>query len=242
MLIKLLLPVISGGRLGGPSPAESDQWALRDYTDQAADETQTAPQMSLSFGTDSSLSEASASTGPDTELQSRDGIQMQSESQAAMNEMQTETTGLAFRGMLPENLEPCDHSVVHVKEGEKYTPEPNSLALKCYRFIVNEDVHTLTALTLPGATAGSPPPSEYEDKHTFAISVPNVDAAKTQTRYDRNTGHFDVKLFPDGQDTNEVSFAQLDTSTLLSLRHFEHLNENGANDPTTAEGGLTKTA
>lgn len=241
MLWVLLAVPIYGllGRLpnGGRQKGDASDWSSRDW-DLTAGAYQ--PQVSFTFGlmSPSLVQTANMSTATGSkaaEVKSGDGLSMQTQSTQSLSE--GDAAGLAFRGTLPAGLEPCDHSVVHVQPGELFAVEPNRLATPCYRFVVNQEVHTLQVLALPGASAQSPGTgAEYDRKHTFAIRVSEVDPARTRTNYDARTGSFDVQLFPSSSSAPEMSFTQIEDASLLAHRYVPTL-EAGSGMSVTASSG-----
>jgi len=204
-----------GGRQKGQ---DASDWSSRDWDLNAG---AYEPPVSFSFGlmSPSLVQTTNESSKAGAAVKSGDGVLMKTQATQSLDRDAEDAAGLAFRGYLPSGLEPCDHSVVHVHPGDSYgAVEPNRLATPCYRFVVNQEVHTLQVVVLPAATAQTPAPAEYDRKHTFAIRVSEVDPARTRTNYDARTGSFDVQLFPSANSAPEMSFTQVEDASLLAHR------------------------
>jgi len=239
MLWVLLAVPIHGllGRLPGGRQKSASDWSSGDW-DSTAGAYQ--PQVSFAFGLMSppslvqtaNMSTAAGSKAAEV-VKSGDGLSMQTESTQSLSET-SDAAGLAFRGTLPAGLEPCDHSVVHVQPGDLFAVEPNRLASPCYRFVINQEVHTLQVVALPAASAQSS--VEYDRKHTFAIRVSEVDPARTRTNYDARTGSFDVQLFPSSSSAPEMSFTQIEDASLLAHRYVPTLEAGSGMSVTHSSG------
>lgn len=216
--VRWLLPALAAGRLGSgvaapaPTSRKEDTPQLSQDADHE-DPGQYEEHSSFAFGyVAPALLPFAPPEDPHEDGLSvaGDGLSISSVEQESFAGLDmTSTTGLAFQCSLPVGLMPCATDFAYVKEGAQPVDAPNALPYKCYRTVVNENVHTLSVVAL--AAAAGAPTSQVEDRHTFAISVPAVAAEKTKAQYDAGTGAYSVKLFP-AEDTASqppVSFTQV---------------------------------